>query len=797
AIRSLAGLYGVSSTNARLDYEDILLLTSPFVTLINQRHYISVLSVTETSVTYWDQNIGNGGQEVIISREEFEDNWQGNVTITDQNLSQLRAEQGADTIKVLTDVESKKLKGAFFWFLIPIFTAIFNAIAVVVTVAIEIITVVMGPLLTFIGNVAAGLVQAVVNIGNIFGAIGNAFMGAMGGGAAAGAGAGAAGAAGAAGSGGIISSLVTGLSNTVIQLGVGYGVSTGLEALGVDPMVSGLLSSIITGGAMGLMSGGGFAGLFKSALQYGAAYGVELLGQHLDLDPMITGILSTATAALMGAGISEMTDPNFSFMDSLKYISKNVARELVGYGVQYAGMELGVDPTVSYLAGMAIRSSLQMGFSAGGGDPGTWIDGAIAGLAQGVTSVGLNYLVDEYDLNPLIANMGFSAISTAINGTLRAFMPGGSGDIFKEIFDIYGKNALTFFGVNDPNDPNYLWQQASYITQIQDFTQIVKERGLEDALNTYATGFFNSNAVNSIVSTGYTLGAYFKQKLQAGEYTVKIKDGKEYAEVAIEDEQGNKAGDAYFGWIEETQGWDDFIGATEKDENGIDMYRWGDLYSDANGNVGYYGYSELYNQFGDLGIFQTIQDGYQKYVEVTDSDGNVLFVAEPTVEGGYNYYNDFGEYVDAKIKDVMNGDYDISFSYEDFYEYEKEIEFQTLDADTKQLLANFGVTDIDTLGTFNYILGNKDNMSTSGLVYMSYEFSDDIKTLLAEYPELFNDVLRACVKYSLENGDSISSVILDMTMLDYTMDEENQYNFDYASLSDMDDFFEDAVDKFM
>ncbi|WP_289460531.1 hypothetical protein, partial [Klebsiella pneumoniae] len=48
-------------------------------------------------------------------------------------------------------------------------------------------------------------------------------------------------------------------------------------------------------------------------------------------------------------------------------------------------------------------------------------------------------------------------------------------------------------------------------------------------------GFFNAVAVNSILSTGMSIGQYFTSKLAAGQYTVKVDQGTgaEYKEVGI------------------------------------------------------------------------------------------------------------------------------------------------------------------------------------------------------------------------------------------------------------------------
>ncbi|MDD4957656.1 MAG: cysteine peptidase family C39 domain-containing protein [Candidatus Omnitrophica bacterium] len=687
-MNKVATLFGVSGTTCRLTYQDILAIEGPFITLINKSHYVTVLDVTASEVTYWDSNLGTDGGEVTISRSDFESNWQGDVIANTPIAPE----------KVLTDVEAQNIKGAFFWLIIPIITGIIEAVTAVVTVVMGAITGILSTLATVVGNVMAGLVQAVANIGNMLVFVGKTFLGAMGigGGAGAGAAAGTA-AAGTVATGFSVPTLISGAGTTLIKIGVGYGVSVGLEALGVDPVLSGLIASVVTGGVSGFMGeNAGIQMAFKTALQYGAASGMTLLGQHFDLDPMLTNILSMTTSVLTGASL----DPEVTVGQALEKIAPDITRELAYYGVTYAGEAMGIDPRISNIAGIMIRSSLQAGlgtFGSGGGSPGAWLDGALQGLLQGATSIGLNYIVDELDIDPLLANIGFSAIATTINGTLRSMFPDNENlDIFKFIFDTYEENALTFLGVEDPQKPFSLWQRAAYISQIQDFTRIIKDRGIVEALNVYATSFFSSIAVNSIVSTGYTLGEYFKEKLNAGDYTIKVKDGKQYAEVAIEDSEGNKAGDAYFGWLEDTQGWDDFMGISELDENGVNADKWGDLYADMYGNIGYYGYSELYSQYGDLGIFQTIKDGYQQYVEVRDNDGTVLFVVEPREEGGYNYYNSYGDYVDAKIKGF--DEYEMHF-YDGLTDELNVPQYFDIPDDVLEVFSQYGIREEDVRNT--------------------------------------------------------------------------------------------------
>jgi len=112
------------------------------------------------------------------------------------------------------------------------------------------------------------------------------------------------------------------------------------------------------------------------------------------------------------------------------------------------------------------------------------------------------------------------------------------------------------------------------------------------------------------------------------------------------------------------------------------------------------------------------------------------------------------------------------------------------------MLNTFGITDLDEFGTFTYLIDKQGDMPLSGLLHMSYEFGDDIKNLIDNHPYLFGDILKSCIKYSLSCGDDISNIVLDMILLDYQYDENNTYNYDYASLLDMDEFLRDAVNKY-
>ena len=304
-----------------------------------------------------------------------------------------------------------------------------------------------------------------------------------------------------------------------------------------------------------------------------------------------------------------------------------------------------------------------MGLS--GGSPADIWGSVTRGLLQGVTSIGINYATQELGIPALWSNIGFSAIASIINAGIQASIgpvdpnTGQRRDVFEVVFDTFKNNALTFLGYGgNPTDPGYAWQQAAYIAQIQDFTEIVMERGLVDALNTYGAGFFNAVAINQIVQSGTTIGKYFDDRLKAGQSTLRtLQDGKEVRQVAIKDAQGNTVANVFF--EEKQDGASFYWDLVGKEEFvGDNTYlSWGEAGVDGYANLGYSD-AELYSMFDSDIQYQRVIDGQQAYVEIKDLEGNTLLIVEPTEAGSYNVYNSYGEYVDAKISDVLNGKVD-------------------------------------------------------------------------------------------------------------------------------------------
>jgi hypothetical protein len=398
------------------------------------------------------------------------------------------------------------------------------------------------------------------------------------------------------------------------------------------------------------------------------------MGARLGVPPAISNIVGIAASSMIGAGLQGIKVPidpknlglgykTLTGLEGIGYslqtqILPNVASELAYIGVTKVGELLGVDARISYLAGVGIRSSLQLGLQ--GADPSQIWTSVTQGLLQGVTNIGLNYATQELGLNPLLANLGFSAISSAINAGLQVALgatdpdTGRPIDYLEAIYDTYTKNALTFLGYGDPNNA---WLQAAYISQILDFSEIATERGFVEALNIYGASFFNAVAVNSIVTSGMSIGQYFASKLAVGQYTLKVdpKTGTEYKEVGIG--QDGEYGAGLFTGNQET-GYT-LRGKTEE-YGDTSFWGFGDVGVDAYGKMGFTD-AELATTYN--GIWrqnQTIDDGLQVYADVVDlrEAGRRLLAITPDELLGYNAYGLNEEYSDVSL--LYDDIYDVS-----------------------------------------------------------------------------------------------------------------------------------------
>ena len=311
---------------------------------------------------------------------------------------------------------------------------------------------------------------------------------------------------------------------------------------------------------------------------------------------------------------------------------------------------------------------MQLGLQ--GADPSQIWTSVTQGLLQGVASIGINYATQELGLNPLLANLGFSAISSAINAGIQV-ATGKSNDFFGSIFKTYNDNALTFLGYGEAPSRgdqqfwiqngdkwdfnqaaydrawgNYNWQQTAYMSQVVDFSDITRDNGLVEALNAYGTSFFNAMAVNNIMRSGMNIGEYFQKMLTEDKWSARrLKNGQWVQQVAVTDAQGEVVLNAFF-----LQRSDDTWRLIGKEDFISDStyFSWGTLGVDAYGKIGYTD-AEIYSIFDSDIQYQRVVNGQQAYVEIKDLQGNTILLIEPTEAGSYNVYNSYGDYVEAKI----------------------------------------------------------------------------------------------------------------------------------------------------
>ncbi|MBU0761590.1 MAG: hypothetical protein KKD39_01065, partial [Candidatus Altiarchaeota archaeon] len=185
-----------------------------------------------------------------------------------------------------------------------------------------------------------------------------------------------------------------------------------------------------------------------------------------------------------------------------------------------------------------------------------------------------------------------------------------------------------------------------------------------------------------------TIGNYFKTRLdQLGAETKK-------AEIEVKDEDGNTAAKAYFERLEETGEWD-LMGREDFDGQ---LTTYGELTLDHENELKLLD-GELTEKFGSDIAFQNIRDGKQAYAEIKDSDGITKLVIAPAHDGGYNYYDSYGAYINAKIKDYANyKEYTLTdnylVNYKEFreYDYETLLELELTRSDRINLILDF--TDI-------------------------------------------------------------------------------------------------------
>ncbi|RKY43224.1 MAG: hypothetical protein DRP85_00030 [Candidatus Makaraimicrobium thalassicum] len=610
AMSRIAGKNGLTLHAEKIDFDELkeqLALNDRIILHVNRNHYVVLKDINEQdgTVTYKDLSVGAEGQDITMSRAEFMEEWAGYVLSGNQIINTEN-----EKCSYLNKFQAKNIRGSGWWqkfwkgivnffqkIVAPVATVLLfvpgvgqliGAVALGINILIQTVSYVVrtGTLMDVVWSV--GTCAGAAAFGTIANMVGHAFR------------------AGSIAStifpglkgafetsiplfesiSSAVTNIATGIGNIFTPL-VGEGIAASLvthaigtavnmgssfifDSMKLDPTLSDIASALMTGLFVGMADPKIDA--VASMLRSGTVQTGRELGEAAGLDPKLTELAAISAGALAG-GVFEIDGKTHTTEDLLKNIALNMAGEVSYMGAQELGKTLGLDPRISYLAGIGIRSSLQMGFSRGGTgefDVDKMWQGLQQGLLQGVSSLALNYTVQELNLPPLLANLGFAAIASGFEGLLIPKDPQhpgeGSKGFFENMIEKFTNGTLSLMGYNPRPDKanfknpdgtidytsynqamgNYFWQESIRYAQVMEFSEIIRERGLEDALNTYATSLFNSIAVNSIANVANIgineVGSYFKDKIEAykinptgtpevtydsatGEYKVGLKDG--------------------------------------------------------------------------------------------------------------------------------------------------------------------------------------------------------------------------------------------------------------------------------
>jgi len=297
-----------------------------------------------------------------------------------------------------------------------------------------------------------------------------------------------------------------------------------------------------------------------------------------------------------------------------------------------------------------------MGFSSGGGDPGAWLDGAIMGATQGISQIGINYLMEELDLPPILEQMGSQFLSSIAN----SLVPGIAG-VISHAIGSFADNALTVDTKPSKNASkywddgvfnldayatdmaNWSWENKGYQQMSKRFKEHIESGGLEQAFNDYEEKLFNEQTRNVITNEGFTLGGYFDERLRNGNYNLGTwSDGTEYATVGVFDPENNCIAEAYFGDFDGTN-WNNYLG---NQTDGLTAF--GDIFIDPYGDLKFRNGTLMENMDGYI-VEQMFKNGAQEYIQFKDLYGEVVLGITPATEGGSIYMLNDGSLMDGFV----------------------------------------------------------------------------------------------------------------------------------------------------
>ena len=102
SIIKVAHLYGVELAGGNVDYDELAGMDGPVIAYFDSEHYVTVIAVTDSEITYIDPSLGRDNLTVSLGRTEFEEKWSGYIVTS----GELSAED------ILSRTELEYIKGA-------------------------------------------------------------------------------------------------------------------------------------------------------------------------------------------------------------------------------------------------------------------------------------------------------------------------------------------------------------------------------------------------------------------------------------------------------------------------------------------------------------------------------------------------------------------------------------------------------------------------------------------------------------------------------------------------------------
>ncbi|MDP2929453.1 MAG: interleukin-like EMT inducer domain-containing protein, partial [Candidatus Omnitrophota bacterium] len=387
ALKKIASKYNLDLSPVKISFEYLAAMFAKpnpkkVIALLGGNHYVLVTGINTAAnkVTYIETSKGSTGESFTVSINDFKDAWQGCYALVQ--------EKPLDQSVILLDYQAQKVRGACFELLFAAIAAIFSSFvvpviqgvvvaigAIIGQIVVPVVVAAFNLLVDFVGGLAYGisLLGKALFLGlkfaglSLFKGFASFFAGNLFGGSISAA--------------TIPSAIASFAGKTVAGIAINFGINAGLDALGVDPTITRCISAFVTGGLVGAI-GNPAAGFFHFADAMGAlaVEGVNSFGAQLNLPKPVIDAFSIAGSSL----VNGMFTVGTNMPDLVTKVADKLASEMAYTGVTKAGELLGVDPRISYLAGIGIRSSLQAGLN--GMNPQDMFRSVTNGLLGGVTS---------------------------------------------------------------------------------------------------------------------------------------------------------------------------------------------------------------------------------------------------------------------------------------------------------------------------------------------------------------------------------------------------------------------------